>query len=410
MPTFLKMAEVLLGSAAGFFPYLLLLIYPFRNHLRLKGIPAGALSFALIPLVLYRDVTAALAGTPPLASLLLGLGFLVFAAAAVRAPVWKVLFHGCGIVSLYLLNCSAGAYFAGAAPLHDLLLPAALQVLLLIPYTLALIKWLSPTLNESDAPVWKWLWAIPAAAAAVGMLLTGLFPAVLAAVVIAAVATALAFHFTGTEMISLTLRKPKPVKAPPAAPAAPAPDPVKAYFENLQKRMTETQYTAQELLLQVMSMEDDLNQEDYAQLRARLNSLRNQLTPDALSTGNSRVDGVVAYYIRQAAFSSIKTAVNLELPEWTSIPDEEMATVISCLMDNALEACREQTSGTRRIAAATNSRDDMVQIGIKNTHSAPMDEDSPNLRLCRQIAARHGGKVEITAMEGVSQTVVTLNI
>ena len=70
MPTFLKMAEVLLGSAAGFFPYLLLLIYPFRNHLRLKGIPAGALSFALIPLVLYRDVTAALAGTPPLASLL----------------------------------------------------------------------------------------------------------------------------------------------------------------------------------------------------------------------------------------------------------------------------------------------------------------------------------------------------
>ena len=321
-----------------------------------------------------------------------------------------MLFHGCGIVSLYLLNCSAGAYFAGAAPLHDLLLPAALQVLLLIPYTLALIKWLSPTLNESDAPVWKWLWAIPAAAAAVGMLLTGLFPAVLAAVVIAAVATALAFHFTGTEMISLTLRKPKPVKAPPAAPAAPAPDPVKAYFENLQKRMTEAQYTAQELLLQVMSMEDDLNQEDYAQLRARLNSLRNQLTPDALSTGNSRVDGVVAYYIRQAAFSSIKTAVNLELPEWTSIPDEEMATVISCLMDNALEACREQTSGTRRIAAATNIRDDMVQIGIKNTHSAPMDEDSPNLRLCRQIAARHGGKVEITAMEGVSQTVVTLNI
>ena len=99
MPTFLKMAEVLCCSMAGFFPYLLLLVYPFRNHLRLKGIIAGVLSFALIPLVLYRDVTAALAGTPPLPSLLLGLGFLLFAIVSVRTPIWKVLFHGCGIVS-----------------------------------------------------------------------------------------------------------------------------------------------------------------------------------------------------------------------------------------------------------------------------------------------------------------------
>ena len=409
MPTFLKMAQVLLCSASGFFPCLLLLIYPFRNHLRLKGIIAGALSFALIPLVVYRDVTAALAETPPLPPLLLALGFLVFAVAAVRVPVRKVLFHGCSIVSLYLLICSGAADIAEAYTLRYLLAAAVLQIALLIPYTLALVKWLSPTLNESDAPVWKWLWAIPAAAAAVG-LLTGLFPAVLAAVIAAAIASALALHFTKTEMITLTLRKPKPPKAAPAVPAVPTADPVQAYYENLQKRMAEAQYTAQELLLQVMSMEDDLNQEDYAQLRARLNTLRNQLTPDAVSTGNSKIDAIVAYYIRQAAFSSVKTAVNLELPELTSVPDEELAAVISCLLDNALEACREQTSGTRRIAAATNIQGDTVQIGIKNTHGDPMDKDSPNLRLCRKIAARHGGKVEITAMEGVSQIVVTLNI
>ncbi len=410
MPTFLKMAEVLCCSMAGFFPYLLLLVYPFRNHLRLKGIIAGVLSFALIPLVLYQDTSAALAGASSMPPLLLGLGFLLFAIVSVRTPIWKVLFHGCSIVSLFLLIRSGAANYADAYTLRYLLATAALQAVLLIPYTLALVKWLSPTLNESNAPVWKWLWVIPAAAAAAGMLLANLFPVVLAAVIAAAIATALALHFTKTEMITLTLRKPKPPKATPTAPAVPTADPAKAYFENLQKQMAEAQYSAQELLLQVMSMEDDLNQEDYAQLRTRLNALRNQLTPDAVSTGNAQIDAVVAYYIRQAAFSSIKTAMNLELPELTSIPDEEIATVISCLLDNALGACREQTSGTRRIAAATNIRDDALQIGIKNTHSAPMDKDSANLRLCRKIAARHGGRVEITGMDGVSQIVVTLNI
>ena len=38
MPTFLTISKILGCYMAGLLPYLLLLIYPFRNHLRLKGI------------------------------------------------------------------------------------------------------------------------------------------------------------------------------------------------------------------------------------------------------------------------------------------------------------------------------------------------------------------------------------
>lgn len=417
MPTFLQMALVLFGSLAGFLPYLLLILYPFRNHMRFKGIPAGALSVVAVPALLYLDAAAAFGTAQPLpAPLPQVLILLVFAIVSIQAPIQNVLFSSCSAINLMLLIHGAAGWLAAYGTLKHFLVTLLLQLIVLLPYTFLLAKTIAPTLNISDAPIWKKIWDIPAICTAGGLGLVWLSnsPAALALitaflVAASAAATAACLYFTKTEMITLTFRKPKPAVTP-VAPAVVVPDSAEIYYENLLKRVAEAQHSTQELLLQVMSMEDDLNNEDYTQLRARLNTLRNQLTPDAAATGNSQIDPIVAHYIRQGTLSGVKMAVKLELPEWTSVPDGELAAIIGSLMDNALDACRAQTSGTRRIAAATNMDSDLLQIGIKNTHSEPMDPDSAGVQLCRQIAARHGGKVEITGMEGVSQIVVTLNI
>ena len=66
MPTFLRMMEVLACSMAGFLPYILLVIYPFRNHMRWKGYLAGLLTLPLSAGVLGYDILSAL-GTAPTA-------------------------------------------------------------------------------------------------------------------------------------------------------------------------------------------------------------------------------------------------------------------------------------------------------------------------------------------------------
>ena len=38
MPTYFRMMEVLSCSMMDFLPYILLVVYPFRNHLRLKNL------------------------------------------------------------------------------------------------------------------------------------------------------------------------------------------------------------------------------------------------------------------------------------------------------------------------------------------------------------------------------------
>lgn len=420
MPTFLRIMEILSCSMGSFLPYILLLIYPHRNHLWLKGFPAGLLLLLMTPALLYCDISAALGAAPlpiPL-RLLLGAAFLLLPLLSAKAPIGKVLLNACSVINLFLLIGAAADCFAPCRTLRHLLITLGLQLVLLVPYGLNLAKCLAPTLNCSDAPVWKLLWIAPAAGSAVGfgMLLTGsssaaLAMAMTAVLLLSAAAAVLAVHMTKTEMIPVILKKERPAShAAPAVPVAVIPDPAGVYFDNLQKRMAEAEYSCKELLLQVMTMEDDLNNADYAQLRTRLNTLRKQLSPDAPSTGNLRIDPIVTYYTRQALLSNIKIVTNLELPELSPVSDEDMAVVIGCLMDCALSACRWQTIGTRRIAAATHISEGRLQIGIKNTYTEAMDPDCEGLQLCRRIAARYGGKVEITGIEGVSQIVVLLNL
>ena len=87
-----------------------------------------------------------------------------------------------------------------------------------------------------------------------------------------------------------------------------------------------------------------------------------------------------------------------------------MAVLIGGLLDSALDACREQSTGTRRIATASNLRDGLLQIGVKCTYGDEFDSDSEQLNICRRIAARHGGKLNVSDMGGVVQIVVSLNI
>lgn len=417
MPTFLRMMEILSCSMAGFLPYILLLIYPFRNHMRLRGYLASLLTLVMTAGLLYYDILCSL-GTAPTAlpfPLMRGAAFLILAILSIRAPIWKVLLNTLSVVNLSVLISSATVMYAAPYTLRCLVVTLVLQALLLIPYAVNLALCLAPTLNGSDAPIWKLLWTAPAAGsvAAAILLLTGaeaklLTIVMIAAIILAAAAAAILLYKTETEMISLIFRKEKPVKTAP--PAVQVIEPIVAQYNDLLTRMAESEQNCKEMLLQVMSMEDDLNRQDYDQLRTRLDTLRKQLSPGVASTGNKQIDAVITYYTRQALMSSVKIATSITLPEMSAVSDEDMSVLLGCLLDNALDACREQTSGTRRIAMATYQDEELLQIGIKNTYTTPMDPDSERLNICRSIAERYSGKLAVIDRDGVVQIVVTLTV
>ena len=421
MPTFLRMMEILACSMAEYLPYLLLVIYPFRNHVRLKSFLAGLLTLLMTPAVLYYDISCALLGTVPVAlpfPLLRSAALLLLAVLVIHVHPGKNLLNTFSVINLSILISALADRFAADYTAKHLLVTLLLQAVLLAPYTFNLVYVLSPTLNESKALVWKLLFLAPAAGTVIGcmMLLNGsstLITAMLAALVLAAVVSALTVIFTKTEVITLFRKKDRtsvPAAATPVVTAEPQRDTVQDYLSNMQKRMLDAELSCKELLLQVMTMEDDLNSNDLVQLREKLTAMRNQLAPQVASSGNVRIDPVLTYYTRQSLLSNIKIAMNVSLPDMCSVSDEDLTVLLGCLLDLAIDACREQASGTRRIATASHLDDDLLQVGIKHTYAYPVDKDCELLEICRSIVSRYDGKVTVIDMNGISQTVVTLHI
>ena len=419
VPTYFRLMEVLSCSIMDFLPYLLLVVYPFRNHIRLKSVLAGLLTLVITPAVLYYDISAAFLGAPPTDlpfPLLRAAALLVLAVLVIRANIGKQLLNTCSVINLSILISAVADRFAADYTAKHLLVTLLLQALLLIPYAFNLVYVLAPTLNQSQKPLWKLLFPAPAAGTAIGcvLLLSGAasLPAVMAAsLVLAAAAAALILIFTGTEMIPLIWKKEKTVpQAAPAVADAPMQDPVQTCLTALQQRMLDAEYSYRELLLQVMTMEDDLNNENLAQLREKLTVMRKQLAPQVTPTGNPHIDPVLTYYTRQALLSNIKMATNITLPEMCPVSDEDMTVLLGCLLDSALASCREQGAGTRRIATASHLDDGLLQIGVKHTCATPVDQNSELLTVCRGIVRRYGGKLTVIDMGGVTQIVAVLHI
>ena len=421
MPTYFRMMEVLSCSLADFLPYILLVVYPFRNQTRLKSFLAGLLSLIIAPGLLYYDLSCALLGTAPVElpyPLLRCAVLLLFALLVLRAHLGKILLNALSVINISILISALADRFAADYTAKHLLVTLLLQAVLLIPYTWNLVYVLAPTLSESDAPVWTLLFTAPAAGTILGcvMLLSGSSALVVAmgiALILAAVAAVLTVILTKTEVITLFRKKERtsaPEAAAPVMTAAPQRDAAQDYLSSLYKRMTDAEHSYKELLLQVMTMEDDLNNADLEQLRNRLNTMRRQLAPTVTSTGNAQLDSVISFYTRQALLSNVKLASNISLPDVSSIADDDIVALMGCLMESALDACREQNTGTRRMACATHLDEDLLQIGVKHTYAEPTDQNGELLNICRSIASRYDGKVAVVDMKGVTQIVVSLHI
>ena len=419
VPTFFRMMEVLACSMADFLPYILLVVFPFRNRTRLRSFLAGFLTLVMTPAVLYYDISRALLGTIPVVSpflLMRSAALFIFAVLVIQARPGKALLNACTIANLSILISALTHRFAADYTAKHLLVTLLLQALLLTPYAFSMDRIVMPMLSASKSKIWELLFLIPAVGMLISCLMFNIGAAALPAVMIAilvltAAGVAAAYYLTREEMGTLILKKEKPAKrkSSPAVSVS-RPDPVQTYLPALQKRMLEAEFSYRELLLQVMTMEEDLDSENLAQLREKLAVMKKQLAPQIAPSGNAHLDPVLSYYTRQAMLSNIKVASNVSLPDMCSVSDDELTVLFGCLLDTALDSCREQMSGTRRIAIATMVDDDLLQIGVKHTYETPADQTGDLLNICRDIAARYDGKVNVIDMNDAYQIVVTLQI
>ena len=127
---------------------------------------------------------------------------------------------------------------------------------------------------------------------------------------------------------------------------------------------------------------------------------------DVVNTGNRLVDALLSQKIREARMHGINIVTKVLLSEALPLSDEEVSTVLTNLIDNAMEASEKETD--RDIRVEMTSAKGLLQVTVRNKVSYDVMEKNPDLRttkrearfhgiglsIIRDVVKRHNGKME----------------
>lgn len=225
-----------------------------------------------------------------------------------------------------------------------------------------------------------------------------------------------------------------PVAAPVAEPAPvvkPEPDEPSsdAYLEQLRSmqftslntRILESRKTRKELRRQIDTMNDCLNTGNYDRLRAMLMAMRQQFSTASYGS-NPALSAPLDYYTHIAQSRGIAMDVELNQKGDPQIDAADLIVILGNLLDNALDACKAQHEGPRRIQVAISMGEHSIGLVVKNTcsHAAKCNAQGEylsdkyegpgaGLLMVRTIAQRCNGSVSIDTTDTSFTVRVRLN-
>ena len=109
---------------------------------------------------------------------------------------------------------------------------------------------------------------------------------------------------------------------------------------------------------------------------------------ELINTGNHMVNVILSQKIREARLYDINIVTKVLLNETLPLSDDEIGTILSNLIDNAIEASKKEPEKDIRIEI--NSVKDFIQIMVKNKVSYDILEKNPYLRTTKEDARFHG--------------------
>lgn len=141
-------------------------------------------------------------------------------------------------------------------------------------------------------------------------------------------------------------------------------------------------------------------------------------------TGNEVIDVIINSKLKKMEENDIKTHINVEFPNNSDIMSSDICTILSNLLDNAIEACQRNQNAENKWVNITirkvnamlifkieNGNEVMPQI--KNSHLVTAKEDERfhgwGLRSVESAIEKYEGVMQHTIEKNKFQVVVTLN-
>lgn len=390
MPPVYRFIEIVVYSLLNFLPFLALALYPFRHSLRFSkgvtGILIGLLS--VIQVLLGVWVSFVPGNHAAIASVLSTALYAAFYFLAVKKHFGKTLF------TLLMLSNLANFAVISAKCLEGILFPAlamqsyrwsfslmlfAVEIILSVPIFLYMKSVFTPAVEKEPSGFeWWYLWLIPTtfyiiwyfaiysvvSRSALEIALRPkntlfLFIINVGAILIYYVVTRLIMEQNTT----LELKEKNHQLSMQAV-----------QYENLQEKITDARRAKHDVRHHITLMQEYLASGELDALREYLSSYNDSLPDDSLVRfcENAAANAVLLYFAQQAKDNDIDYIVKADIPSDIFVSDTDLSVLFGNLIENALDACREETSDDRKIVICARQTGNALCITIDNTFTGTL--------------------------------------
>lgn len=396
MPPVYRFTEIVVYSLLNFLPFLALALYPFRHSLRFSkgvtGILIGLLS--VIQVLLGVWVSFVPGNHAAIASALSTALYAAFYFLAVKKHFGKTLF------TLLMLSNLANFAVISAKCLEGILFPAlamqsyrwsfslmlfAVEIILSVPIFLYMKSVFTPAVEKEPSGFeWRYLWLIPTtfyiiwyfaiysvvSRSALEIALRPkntlfLFIINVGAILIYYVVTRLILEQNTT----LELKEKNHQLSMQAV-----------QYENLQEKITDARRAKHDVRHHITLMQEYLESGELDALREYLSSYNDSLPDDSLVRfcENAAANAVLLYFAQQAKDNDIDYIVKADIPSDIFVSDTGLSVLFGNLIENALDACREETSDDRKIVICARQTGNALCITIDNTFTGTLRRTTDN--------------------------------
>lgn len=197
-----------------------------------------------------------------------------------------------------------------------------------------------------------------------------------------------------------------------------------SYYEQIKSGMEQMRRIRHDFGNQLQTVYTLLESGDTIEARTQLDALNTALrqTGVARFTDNPVADAVLRDKARLCTERGIPLHVKAELPTSLPIDGVDLCSVLSNLLDNAVNACEKEDKTERYIDLSTAVRSGYLIVKTKNNaamgvpaqsnKAASISEASPchglGLQILRSIAQRYNGKLETSFEDGVFEATIWL--
>ena len=406
MPPVYRFIEIIVYSLLNFLPFLALALYPFRHSLRFSrgvtGILIGLLS--VIQVMLGAWVSFVPGNHAAIASALSTALYAAFYFLAVKKHFGKTLF------TLLMISNLANFAVISAKCIEGLLFPAlamqsyrwsfslmlfAVEIILSVPIFLYMKSVFTPAVEKEPSGFeWRYLWLIPATFYIVwyfaiysvvsrSALEIALRPKNTLFLFIINVG-AILIYYVVTRLI-LEQNKTLELKEKNHQLTMQA-----VQYENLQEKITDARRAKHDVRHHIALIQEYVNHGELEALRRYLDRYSASLPDDSLVRfcENAAANAVLLYFAQQAKNNDIDYIVKADIPGDIFISDTDLSVLFGNLIENALDACRDDQSDDRKIVIRAGLKGNTLCVTVDNTFTGTLRHANSG----ELISTKHKGR------------------